>query len=114
VTNYEAESLKAGLNHLRFTMANEHAAVWQAGVHALVVEMMLSAAGQAIQRSNLAREQLWEILHPSLPPPMEQPSVALQGDSRAYLNNDPDLADIYSDNGNDPFDVPRYLKGATR
>lgn len=48
-------------------------------------------------------------LQPFLPEPAP---VALQSAPAPY--SDPDLSDIYSDNGNDPFDMPQYLRKAAR
>jgi hypothetical protein len=101
VTNEEVESLKSGIDRMRVTMANEHASVWQAGVHAIVQEMVLAAAGQALQRAQLAREQLFDDMARSLPPPREQPPVALNGDSYGYLPED--MVD-------EPYKNPRFMQ----
>lgn len=86
MTDEEAQSLQAGLMYLSNTMKNEHDAAWRTGVQSILEEMVLAAAGEAIQRSQLARERLYDVMVPSLPSPREHQPVALSEAPASYPN----------------------------
>jgi hypothetical protein len=101
VTDDEAKSLRAGLEYLSNTMKNEHDAAWRTGVQSILEEMVLAAAGEAIQRSQLARERLYDVMVPSLPPPRERAAAALNGGAYGYLPED--MVD-------EPYENPRFMQ----
>ena len=83
--NHEPDMIDA-IEGLRAKMKMEHDPAWQAGVHALIQEMMLAAAQTAIQRSEIARSQFYGALVPLLPEPAQQAPMPLHADPAPYTN----------------------------
>jgi hypothetical protein len=115
VTNYTDYTLTEAIEAVKARNLDEAYRARQAALEAAIVDVDLTVAEYFLSRAEAARTRVYGYLAPRMPEvaaPQENQPVALQSAPAHY--SDPDLADIYSDNGNDPFDVPRYLKGATR
>jgi hypothetical protein len=106
-SGYTDHTLTEAIEGLRTKMRMEHDPAWQAGVHALVQEMMLAAAQTAIQRSEVARTQFYGALLPLLPEPAQQP---------AMLHSEP-VGQTVNGHHNDPFpfdeeyENPKFMNG---
>lgn len=106
-SGYTDHTLTEAIEGLRTKMQMEHDPAWQAGVHALIQEMMLTAAKAAIQRSETARSDFYGALVPLLPEPALAPPTALQSEPVQQFNGH--HRDHYPD---DDLDVPNVARRA--
>lgn len=103
-SNYTEHTLTEAIDGLRMKMKMEHDPAWQAGVHALVQEMMLTAAQTAIQRAERARSEFYGALVPLLPEPAQEPVPLYSEPTQA---NGHHYADPFED---EPYENPMFMQ----